>query len=1081
MNASSSNVEQRERRAPKKPKANSSLAKLTAPRLASVVNRTRLFDLLDTARERPIVWISSPAGSGKTTLVASYLQERKLSSIWYQIDAGDNDPASFFHYLALAVQSYSPRRRKVLPALTSEYLAGLSIFARNFFRDVFASIRASGVLVFDNYQDIADDAIVHHVLGVALEEIPTGTNVIIVSRSEVAESFTRLHANSRIASVGWDDMRMTDTESVSFVEQRLDQAALTQEQAIRVQRDAQGWAAGMVLLVEQVRHKQATPLMAQTIGTQAVFDYFASESFLAADAQVRDFLTKTAFLPTISLSAANTVTDVTSAYATLNDLARRNIFTTRCEGRADTFQYHPLFREFLMQRAVSEKTPAEINALKRRCAAALADDGLFDASIALFLEVEAWPQVCGLIVGQAKMLHAQGRAQTLVMWIEKLPSKWREAEPWILYWLGMCRQPLNPMGAVKEFEKALALFQNEDDSSPLYLAWAGILESYFFAWTDRADASKWLEIYPTLAVGKSPPSTEIELTSVVCYLSMVARCHMNEGSTPLHAIRAEQLLTRVPRTYRSALDAMGLSLYYIEHAEFERAQTLLRKYWPTESESNQHPIWHIFSHMNYGYPAHYCGTPGRALELLLSARSKAIQSGVRSMDLQTLMLLGLVQLHLGDIESARETMHEMAEHPLGSGGLRDYWYSNLYVSVKLREGNSAAAVERASHAVRSCNTPGTQFEYASALRISAGARAKNGDLDGALADIATARALAISSPRSLFYYLLNYTEAIVFMLKGDTSSALRALGDMVAVAKKAGALLPPSYCQPGDVAQLFCLALEAGAYEDYITAAIASMQLLPPKDYASERWPWRFRIYTLGRFEIVKVGVPIRFEGKAQRRPLDLLKALIAFGGRNVSQEKLASVLWPDADGDAANASFTITLHRLRKLLGCDEVVIVENGELSLDARYLWVDVWTFERSVASIRSDSGQDDLDAHAKKGLSYYHGPFLANDSTNWVVPPRERLRKKFLQAISVVAERHQHEGLWSEAAQWYERGIEVDALAEELYFKLMTCYQKLERRSDALSAYSRCTVALASAFQIQPTRKVQALFEAIRRSN
>jgi DNA-binding SARP family transcriptional activator len=88
---------------------------------------------------------------------------------------------------------------------------------------------------------------------------------------------------------------------------------------------------------------------------------------------------------------------------------------------------------------------------------------------------------------------------------------------------------------------------------------------------------------------------------------------------------------------------------------------------------------------------------------------------------------------------------------------------------------------------------------------------------------------------------------------------------------------------------------------------------------------------------------------------------------------------------------------------------------------------------------------------------------------------------LQTVSVVAERHQQNGLWVEAAHWYERGIEVDALAEELYFKLMTCYQNLERRSDALAAYSRCKVALASAFQIQPTRKVQALFDVIRRSN
>ena len=52
------------------------LAKLTRPRLYDALARPRLFALLDEAATRPIVWISAPPGSGKTTLVASYVEAR---------------------------------------------------------------------------------------------------------------------------------------------------------------------------------------------------------------------------------------------------------------------------------------------------------------------------------------------------------------------------------------------------------------------------------------------------------------------------------------------------------------------------------------------------------------------------------------------------------------------------------------------------------------------------------------------------------------------------------------------------------------------------------------------------------------------------------------------------------------------------------------------------------------------------------------------------------------------------------------------------------------------------------------------
>ena len=72
------------------------MSKVSPPVLTGVFPRKRLFGGLDHMRKQTIIRVSGPAGCGKTTLVASYLQARKTSSLWYQIDTGDSDPATFF-------------------------------------------------------------------------------------------------------------------------------------------------------------------------------------------------------------------------------------------------------------------------------------------------------------------------------------------------------------------------------------------------------------------------------------------------------------------------------------------------------------------------------------------------------------------------------------------------------------------------------------------------------------------------------------------------------------------------------------------------------------------------------------------------------------------------------------------------------------------------------------------------------------------------------------------------------------------------------------------------------------------------
>lgn len=181
----------------------SSIAKISRPHLPKVYLRERLFAHLDSVAEKPLVWLTAPGGSGKTTLVTSWLDSRKRPSLWFQVDEGDIDLAAFFYYLGEAAKPFIPRQKKTLPLLTPEYLQGLAVFTRRYFEKLFSLLPPASAVVFDNYQDVPDGFGFHEMMANALESIPGGRQVIIISRSEPPPQLSRFLANNRLHLLSW--------------------------------------------------------------------------------------------------------------------------------------------------------------------------------------------------------------------------------------------------------------------------------------------------------------------------------------------------------------------------------------------------------------------------------------------------------------------------------------------------------------------------------------------------------------------------------------------------------------------------------------------------------------------------------------------------------------------------------------------------------------------------------------------------------------------------------------------------------------------------------------------------------------
>ena len=248
----------------------------------------------------------------------------------------------------------------------------------------------------------------------------------------------------------------------------------------------------------------------------------------------------------------------------------------------------------------------------------------------------------------------------------------------------------------------------------------------------------------------------------------------------------------------------------------------------------------------------------------------------------------------------------------------------------------------------------------------------------------------------------------------------------------------------------------------------------------------RLSVFTLGRFSLLLNGEPAEFGRKAPRRPLELLKTIIALGGREISTASLMSALWPDVDGDTAQRSFDTTLHRLRKILGTGRVLTLKEGKVSLDGRYCWVDVWAFERLIGQshrlLMSDvTGKQVFSVQrlTENLMALYQDHFLAKEElTSWSVSLHERLRSKFIHHLLEVGRYMEKHGDWEQAMHCYRKGIDVDDLVEVFYQRLMVCCLATRRFSEGLSVYRRCSQVLSITLGLQPEPESESLHRSLR---
>jgi LuxR family maltose regulon positive regulatory protein len=1040
------------------------IAKISTPRLFGIVARRRLFAYLDENRGRPLICVDGPPGAGKTTLVASYLEARRVPTLWYQVEPGDADPANLFHYLTLAAEAFPEAEASALPKLVAEHLSDLPSFARPFFRQLFARLPAGLVIVLDNYQEAPADASLHEVVRAAVAEVPPGSSICCVSRIDAPPSFAQLAATGAVFCLHWDMLRLTleETREISAARE------VREDWLVRaLHQQSEGWAAGITLMLERLGHAAADTGTLHTDTRESVFHYFASLLFDRASESTRQTLLSVAFLPHVTASMATLMSGREEAGQVLDQLYRRHLFTDRRPGAEPIYQFHALFREFLQARVHESVDIAEVQGLKMRSAEALERNGDVESGMDLRIATEDWEQVVRLTLKEASGLLSSGRRRTLERWIQAIPPAVAGSQPWIIYWLGMAQVQTAPTRAIATLREALGRFRDAEDREGEVLSLAALLNAAFLGFFALDAMDGWLdELLDRIAQLRAFPSLDVELRvwGVLCSALFWIRPWHPWAACAAH--RVEALLARGGDPNVALAAASSALATTSTSGDFDCGDRIALATGHLVEGTGASPSEAAWWLVHAGFLRFFEARYQEALAFMHQACYIADSNGMQKTFVMAIFHRYAIEFRVSGWAVANATFTDMEAmprlYPMVEGMF--YVYQARRAHFRGRRDEAGDLAELADAAM--LNTRSRYQEMLFGL-VDGELLMDAGRIEKARAMIARSRGLIERAPVfDCWWGALLLVEALLAHVEGYRSLTLTRLRESLSLAKERKR---KHYLRHFECAMppLFTLALEEGIEVELVQQVIRMFRLKPPLG-APDLWPWPIRIRTLGCFEVLVNDEPLEFSRKVPKKTLALLKVLVAYGGQEVSEQSLCDALWGDEEADAAKQALGITVVRLRKLLGVNDAVLPQGGKISLDRTQCWVDAWRFEERTA-------QSNEPGAVSKGLALYGGTFLPEDEGEpWSVPARERLRGKFIHLLGTHGRSLETAGDTDGAIRLYLRGIDADPIVEAFHQGLMRCYQQLGRHTEAISVYRRLRQTLSVVLGVPPSTESQALY-------
>lgn len=1049
-----------------------SLAKICRPQPRDPVRRPRLFQKLKY--QATAVWLQGPPGSGKTTLVATALQEVASSDVvWIQLDEADAQPTTFFHFLGLALQ-FSGASLPALPGpKDSDGWAG---FARKVARQLFAHKPFPTYWIFDNFQCVSG-SVVEEMVAAFAEETAGDIQFFCLSHHAPPVAFAGLASKQRLLSIGHEGLSFNEEETAELVQKLNPQLSAG---APQIFKQSQGWPAAIVLMCRQRPGLNGLANL-DFQNDSLLFAFIAREVYERLPRLTREVLSFCAWLPEFDICMIREFSQIESCEKVIQNLLETGLLIEQIERRPNTespfFRLHQLFATFI-RRTYAELEGEDASISRARSAAlCAARNGRFDIAVEMYIEIGAFADAELEIIRCARSMLSTGRYEQLQRWIQ-LISRDRVAENvWLMYWkLEAQTYSLIPP-TEKQIRATLRAFSADNCEIGCLLTACIALRVQSAGWEPIVNLSAWLDI----ALRHFHPGIDFEdADQMVDVLAGILSSHRLLGRKPSDQYRLKELIlkglgeckdfntktqgaTAVVRQHivdRAFKDVLPL-IAEIDHESIVQQASIARQVeWKLA-------LGDFYS--NSGFTLGRADHLAKARRLCIECTELIDKYGLDYLHLKPLIVASQAARHQGNLQEARDLLQQGEMWVDTAPRSLHSVYYQCWAQLALLSNDANLACRTIRLAIQAAYDAGLWDYYKHTFCMTeATALLRCGNRDDAAERLSSAvsfiptGAEALGQSVELFFQahwaLHDGLDSLVNRLKAYFSS-IRELGHFNSM----------TYAAP-ELASLCAAALRYGIEADFVRTLIRKREFKAPGN-AGPSWPWPVSIRAFGEFQVRSWGESIEVSKRSHRRPIAMLKRLASKGQAaysGVRLELLLDELWEDEELEDPRGAFDTTLHRLRKLLRDPEAIQVNQGMVMFSRERVWLDTAQLE----TLRlGDQSSLEYGSRVHELLS---GALLAGEpSASWLDPARAHLTKKAMERIAEAGDLLESEGKFLEAMRLYNHGLGVDLLQEMLYRGLMRCLISLGEPSEALLVYRRCREALSISLGTSPSGATELL--------
>lgn len=418
--------------------------KLHIPRLPkNLVPRSDLIARLQTGRQGRLILVSAPAGFGKTSLIADWVNQCKDDCLvsWVHLDEGDNELIRFLRYVVAALQAHQKDLgQAALSGLMSMPPVPIEAALTSLINEI-ASIDGELILILDDYH-LIDSAPIHEAVRFLIEKIPMQLCLVIATRTDPPLPLHRLRARDQLTEIRAQDLRFSRAETQSLLEEILQRDLLADDVAALDNR-VEGWVAGLQMLALSMQYREDIHEFIQSFSGshRYIMDYLTEEIYSQQPPYLQNFMLKTSVLERLSGSLCDALLEpdfavqeeqfeLISSQEILEYLEHANLFLLPLDDERVWYRYHQLFASLLRQR-LRQVSPDEIQDLQRRASDWFAANGSFEEAFQYAQQANDLQAAAQIVEGQGLALLKQGSLMTILGWCGRLPDEVILERPWL--------------------------------------------------------------------------------------------------------------------------------------------------------------------------------------------------------------------------------------------------------------------------------------------------------------------------------------------------------------------------------------------------------------------------------------------------------------------------------------------------------------------------------------------------------------------------------------------------------------------------------------------------------------------------